>query len=57
MKRTESKQLKGMLPKDLFALSLLNASTELIGESKAGLHPEKVGVVEDGCFNRLGLGA
>ena len=47
-----------MLLKDLFALSLLKgASTELIGESKAGLHPEKVGVVEGGCFNRLGLGA
>ena len=47
-----------MLSKDLVALSLSkSASTRLIGESKAGLHLEKVGVVEDRCINRLGIGA
>ena len=57
VKRTGSKQLEwGVLSKDLVTLSLLkSASTRLIGESKAGLHLEKVGVVEGRCFNRLGV--
>ena len=45
----------GVLSKDLVALSLMtSASTSLIGESKAGLHLEKVGVVEGRCFQQVG---
>ena len=45
-----------MLSKDLVALSLMtSASTSLIGESKAGLHLEKVGGVEGRGFSRLGI--
>ena len=55
---TGSRQLRGVLLKEPCCPEpVKSASTKLIGESKAGLHPEKVGVVEGRCFNRLGIGA
>ena len=55
---TGSRQLRGgAAERPCCTEPVKSASTKPIGESKAGLHPEKVGVVEGRCFNRLGIGA